>query len=294
MSEALESATTEPFGIAPSGNIEPAALFFDVDGTIVSHNVEGTDAEGFLGNRPTPAVYDAFERLRANGHQAFICTGRPLCLIPDNLLELSTVGLVLGAGAVVVMNGKVEYGTVIPDELLRKTAEIMSQTGTIAMFEGTEACVVIAPENESYLGFEGIPHVRNYEELRKVAPHVQFNKMSFDERTFDRLEGSKDFLFEHYTLCDLGLGLFEASLRGVNKGTGVQRALELLDTKLGMRPARTFAFGDSENDLAMMRVVDMPVAMGNALDSVKEIASYVTESVDDDGVPKALEHFGLI
>lgn len=57
---------------------------------------------------------------------------------------------------------------------------------------------------------------------------------------------------------------------------------------------RTFAFGDSENDLPMMRVVDHPVAMGNALDSVKQAASYVTASVQEDGVPAALRHFGLI
>ena len=56
----------------------------------------------------------------------------------------------------------------------------------------------------------------------------------------------------------------------------------------------TFAFGDSENDLPMAGAVETFVAMGNALPSVKDRAAYVTDSVEDDGVVSALEHFGLI
>jgi hydroxymethylpyrimidine pyrophosphatase-like HAD family hydrolase len=34
--------------------------------------------------------------------------------------------------------------------------------------------------------------------------------------------------------------------------------------------------------------------MGNACDELKSVADYVTESVDEDGIEKALQHFGLI
>ena len=34
--------------------------------------------------------------------------------------------------------------------------------------------------------------------------------------------------------------------------------------------------------------------MGNACDELKRVAAYVTDSVDEDGVEKALRHFGLI
>ena len=36
------------------------------------------------------------------------------------------------------------------------------------------------------------------------------------------------------------------------------------------------------------------VAMGNANDDVKETADYITTSVDEDGIQKALKHFGII
>ena len=57
---------------------------------------------------------------------------------------------------------------------------------------------------------------------------------------------------------------------------------------------RTYAFGDSENDLPMLRAVDVPVAMGNALPRVKAMAAYVTDRVEQDGVATGLAHLGLI
>ena len=54
------------------------------------------------------------------------------------------------------------------------------------------------------------------------------------------------------------------------------------------------AFGDGENDMAMLRFAGIGVAMGNGSDLLKRKADYVTASVDDDGIEKALLHFGLI
>jgi hypothetical protein len=48
------------------------------------------------------------------------------------------------------------------------------------------------------------------------------------------------------------------------------------------------AIGDSDNDLAMLRVVGSPIAMGNASQKVKEAAARVTASNEEDGVAKAI------
>ncbi len=52
------------------------------------------------------------------------------------------------------------------------------------------------------------------------------------------------------------------------------------------------AFGDGENDLSMFSAVGTSVAMGNAQDTVKAAATYVTTAVDDDGIYNAAKHFG--
>ena len=54
------------------------------------------------------------------------------------------------------------------------------------------------------------------------------------------------------------------------------------------------AFGDGGNDITMLQHVAVGVAMGNANPEVKEIADYITDDVDSDGIWNALKHFGVI
>ena len=56
----------------------------------------------------------------------------------------------------------------------------------------------------------------------------------------------------------------------------------------------TIAFGDGKNDISMLKSVKTGIAMGNAVDELKEIATFVTENVLDDGIFKALDKLHLI
>ena len=71
---------------------------------------------------------------------------------------------------------------------------------------------------------------------------------------------------------------------------GVAATLE----RLGIDASEAIAFGDGENDLSMFSAVGTSVAMGNAQDTVKAAATYVTTAVDDDGICNAAKHFGLL
>ena len=55
-----------------------------------------------------------------------------------------------------------------------------------------------------------------------------------------------------------------------------------------------YAFGDSNNDISMFKAAGHSIAMGNSCDELKEIAEYVTDSVNDDGLYNAFEHYHLI
>ena len=77
---------------------------------------------------------------------------------------------------------------------------------------------------------------------------------------------------------------------GADKGQGMLT----MAARVGFDPECTMAFGDGGNDLSMIVTAGIGVAMGNALDSLKEAANYVTTSVDDHGIRNALRHFGLI
>ena len=55
-----------------------------------------------------------------------------------------------------------------------------------------------------------------------------------------------------------------------------------------------YAFGDGYNDQAMFREVGHGIAMGNAVDVLKEKATYITDNFDQEGILKALYHEKLL
>ena len=78
--------------------------------------------------------------------------------------------------------------------------------------------------------------------------------------------------------------------QGADKGEGVLT----MAAHFGFDPQYTMAFGDGGNDASMIRTAGIGVAMGNALESLKQEADYTTTSVDENGVLNALRHYGLV
>lgn len=70
--------------------------------------------------------------------------------------------------------------------------------------------------------------------------------------------------------------------------------LEWLCRRIGMTREQVVAIGDSENDYDGICWAGAGVAMGNASSRVREAADYITASNQEDGVARALEHYGLI
>lgn len=81
----------------------------------------------------------------------------------------------------------------------------------------------------------------------------------------------------------------EINALGATKGDAIWRLAE----HLGLKPEQTMGFGDGGNDLTMMKMAGIGVAMGNAEEEIKEASDYVTASNDDDGVAWAIEKLVL-
>lgn len=71
---------------------------------------------------------------------------------------------------------------------------------------------------------------------------------------------------------------------GITKATGINSICETL----GITIDQVMMIGDGLNDLAAIEAVGHPVAMGNAEDEVKALASHIVADVSDDGVVEAL------
>lgn len=72
---------------------------------------------------------------------------------------------------------------------------------------------------------------------------------------------------------------------GINKATGLKQALR----RLGMSPHEVVAVGDAENDHSFMRFAECPVAVANAIDSIKESAAFVTRGEAGAGVVELID-----
>ena len=70
----------------------------------------------------------------------------------------------------------------------------------------------------------------------------------------------------------------------VDKGASLTRLANILGVKI----EEVIAIGDSYNDLTMIKAAGLGVAMGNAVDAVKEIANLITTSNEENGVAKVI------
>ena len=76
---------------------------------------------------------------------------------------------------------------------------------------------------------------------------------------------------------------------GASKGRGVQMLLD----DLGILPEEMMAIGDGENDLEMLQMAGIGIAMGNGRTAVKAIADYIVSDNNHSGVAEAIEKFAL-
>ncbi|NOK86046.1 MAG: hypothetical protein GFH27_549395n68 [Chloroflexi bacterium AL-W] len=77
---------------------------------------------------------------------------------------------------------------------------------------------------------------------------------------------------------------------GASKGITLRALLK----SLGIAPENTLAIGDGKNDIEMVQLAGIGVAVGNAHDDLKAVADYVVASNDEDGVAEAIERFVLV
>lgn len=117
----------------------------------------------------------------------------------------------------------------------------------------------------------------------KILMSVQPEQLKAVQRTI------ADLLPDDLTVVQTAPFYLEVLPRSINKGAGLQAACRAL----GIDIRDTLAFGDSENDIEMLRAAGVGVAMGNAGEDVKAAADRVTRSNNENGIAAALAELGI-
>lgn len=253
------------------------AIFFDVDGTLLSH----TDGQ------VPPSTRAAFARLRERGVKLFAATGR-------HILELRRLAVsCLRFDGYVTLNGQLcldADGALLHDTPIHR--EDVARMTTL--FAAGRLPITIIEQNRMYINYvtdkvsraqraisSPVPPTGGYEGA-PVYQFIVYDDGSQANQLMHSLPGCKMSRWSPYAV--------DIIPKEGGKAAGIRYTLE----RLGIRPEETAAFGDGENDIDMLRLAGVGVAMGNAGPDVKAQADYVTGHIDQDGLAKALVHFGWL
>lgn len=255
------------------------AALFDFDGTLLPFGAAAL---------PVSTVR-ALGRLRQNGVKVILATGRP----PIHLPRMPMLRAVTLDGYV-MMNGQYCFDeTGVFRELALPAAGMQALVDWLHTPAGQQELVCFVERDFSYLNRPIGPGPGPVEADTPVLdparalthPTYQLNAYLPPEREANFLAHCPGCVAVRW--CDTFADILPA---GGGKPAGLAAMLD----HLGLRREESIAFGDGGNDISMLEYAGVGVAMGNALPAVKAAANYVTDSVDADGVEKALQHFGLI
>ncbi len=267
-------------------------IALDMDGTTLTDDKE-----------ITPYTKDVLERAMEKGIVVLACTGRPASAIPEAFQKLRGIRYTIssnGARILDLQKGEVIFEKLIPVVETQKLLEIVSKYDTYrevfwdgigytshAMFENSSH--YMTEYMHSYIRDTRI-FVRDLNEC-VVEKNQACDKLHIAFLNMDEREKA----IEEILCCDgyeLGAALpisIEITYPGVNKGTGILQLGELL----GISKEEIMVVGDGMNDASMLEVAGYPVAMGNAVEEIKQLAKYVTATNNEDGVAKAVEKLAL-
>ena len=282
------------------------ALFFDIDGTLVSFKTHEIPSSTIV----------ALTQAKANGHKVFISTGRPPLIITnlgaiehliDGYVTINGALCFIGQGSSLA-GGDADEPTFsghreaqpkisqvvrckdIPIEAVHVVVQDAHEKNYGLIVVGERDVAVLDPQGEVDRIFRGEIAVENLNQAKPLD--VVLGQRIFQLTPFFP-EAYEQDLMQRIPSCTSGRwhpAFTDVTAKGADKGEGIKA----MAAHLGLDPQYTMAFGDGGNDSSMIKAAGIGVAMGNALESLKHEADYTTTSVDDDGILNALRHFGLI
>lgn len=246
---------------------------FDVDGTLrdnVHHQVSQSTKE-------------ALRLLKQNGYKIVISSGRGIdSLKKTGLMEqFPWDGFVCNNGQV-VLDAKQNclFHAKLKKESVEETLRIADELGYAVVLKSNPRIITKEPdeyvyETQRYFN-NNIPSLGQYVG-QDVDAMIVYGPLGYDYAPFLNIDGVTVLPGES-TYADL-------TIEGISKATGIQLLMNLygLDGYV--------AFGDSLNDMDMFKHAQISIAMGQGNQKLKDIATYVTSSIDEDGIYNACVHF---
>ncbi|AMC92951.1 haloacid dehalogenase [Erysipelothrix larvae] len=239
-----------------------------------------------------PSAYQAIKTLEEKGVQVMIATGRAYYFIQDDVFQRVKPDYVVTINGSCVFNKERDHIVYITPT--RQDVEAIIQ---ICRQHNIGVAGKMLDEMHVYHGLEtfltsylkGSPkeHILLDYQDAELGDEIPMGLFLMGDETFI------ETLRPVYPELKFAKAYRDAyDIYSVNAGK--IKGIETVLGKLSLTWDEVIAFGDAENDQDMLRHAAIGVAMGNATDTLKEIADYVTTDIDDHGIYNALKHLNLI
>ena len=271
-------------------------IFLDIDGTLTEPGK----------NVPPESAVDAVRRARERGHKVVLCSGRNYGMLFP-VLRFGFDGLVASAGGYIEYNGQVVYDCPMTPKQQARVLDVFKESGIYRTIGGRNHSYTdegfkefLAENTDSKANSELLRWRIQIESELDIRPMSEYDGepiygMAFMSRGAERLRKPMELLGEEFDFCiqdedTCGVVNGELSSKAFDKGSAVKRLCEFM----GVAREDTIAFGDSMNDLEMLKAVGTSVCMANGSPTLLKMAHMVCPPVTEDGLYSGFEKLNLL
>ena len=262
-----------------SAMLKIKAVFFDIDGTLIRYHTH---------DMPTSTL-EALKVLRQKGIKLFLATGRAPKSVEFMRDYFDFDGVIAFNGQYCFDKEEVLFEKAISRQSILSVLPYLTKKQIASSFETVDG------------NFFNIVNDRVYDLIRLVGVNepdpqtvdIATLKQDVYQMTVYVNAQEEEALMQHLPDCK-ALRWYPTFVNIIGKDSGKPVGISKVCEKYGFGRDEIMAFGDGGNDIDMLKSVGTGIAMGNAADSVKQVANYVTDDVGCDGVYKALKHFEII
>eukprot|EP00197_Chlamydomonas_leiostraca_P005647 CAMPEP_0202870918 /NCGR_PEP_ID=MMETSP1391-20130828/17200_1 /ASSEMBLY_ACC=CAM_ASM_000867 /TAXON_ID=1034604 /ORGANISM="Chlamydomonas leiostraca, Strain SAG 11-49" /LENGTH=317 /DNA_ID=CAMNT_0049551593 /DNA_START=119 /DNA_END=1072 /DNA_ORIENTATION=- len=271
----------------PNGQPAPEIrlIVTDVDGTLLNSKQE-----------LTPRVEAAVKAAAAAGVPLVVATGKargPWVREVFPRIDMDMPGVFLQGLLVCDGQGGTLWQRPMEDAVVAQCLQLADSYGvTLTAYCGDRILAASLDEHTERLKFYKEPTVEAVGHLSGILGQVPVHKLIFmaPQTKIDEMRPAVEAaLAGSASLTTALTGMLEVLPLGASKGSGVAWLLSHLDADA----SHIMALGDGENDVEMLQLSGLAVAMGNAGPVAKAAAHWVAPRNDEDGVAAAIEKFVL-
>ena len=262
------------------------AVFTDVDGTLV-------DAE----SRIMPLTAEAIRTCIRDGIHVVLISGRGASGIYTLLEEYRLRCPVIACSGSLVMdeNRKILFSRSMPAVEAKKVAAFVKERGfdmSVGIYSADDWMVEDLHDRRICREADYIRTWPRYQPFDQIPDEMPVHKLLCICEPEDILSYEEEIAgtFPGLTVVKSASTLIEIMARGVDKSEALVRMCDYL----GICPEETIAFGDSYNDLGMLKMAGTAVVMGNAPGEIRRQFDFVTKDNEHEGIYLALKKLGCL